>query len=140
MEDKLDLRLDGLYIIVLEDHDLVRRSMTQVLINLGFKVSSFASGIEFIQWLGRVDSQLVHEIALVVTDVVMPNMSGPEVWTEVQTVVWSLLVVAQEGLVLSRMAPGQGGMCPPRQQALHRSLPAWVPPPHHHCQEPPSHT
>jgi signal transduction histidine kinase len=71
------------HIVLLEDHDLVRRSMTQVLINLGFKVSSFASGIEFIQWLEERTPQEIHEIALVVTDVVMPNMSGPKIWTEV---------------------------------------------------------
>jgi signal transduction histidine kinase/CheY-like chemotaxis protein len=74
----------GQHLILLEDHNLVRHSMTQILINLGFKITAFASGIEFIQWIGAAEQQEIDGISLVVTDVVMPNLSGPAVWLKLK--------------------------------------------------------
>lgn len=64
-------------IVVIEDHDIVRRTLTHTLKGLGFIVTDFASGVEFIQWF----EQNHHLVDLVLSDVVMPDMSGPEVWS-----------------------------------------------------------
>ena len=69
------------HIILLEDHSLVRRSLTQTLKTLGFKVTAFSSGPEFLQWFTQ---QTDLSIVLVLSDVVMPEMSGPEVWMKVR--------------------------------------------------------
>ena len=74
----------GQHLILLEDHNLVRHSMTQILVNLGFKITAFASGIEFIQWIGAAEQQEIEGISLIITDVVMPNLSGPEVWMKLK--------------------------------------------------------
>ena len=87
LEDKLDLRLDGLYIIVLEDHDLVRKSLLSSLQSYGAKCLDFNSGTEFLKWFKTQSNEDLKHYHAVLSDVVMPGMSGPEVWVRVRDIV-----------------------------------------------------
>lgn len=64
-------------IILVEDNEIVRKSLHNSLERVGFHVNSFSGGSEFVQWLERADAKKVD---LILSDVVMPNMSGPELW------------------------------------------------------------
>jgi two-component system, cell cycle sensor histidine kinase and response regulator CckA len=59
--------------LVVEDHDLVRRTTTQLMEGLGFEVVPVSQGLEA---LGLLDAGL--RVDLVVTDNVMPQMDGLE--------------------------------------------------------------
>ncbi len=61
-------------ILVVEDDPSVRELMTTGLSMLGYKIHAACNGNDALEILGRHDS----EIGLMVTDVVMPGMSGGE--------------------------------------------------------------
>jgi two-component system cell cycle sensor histidine kinase/response regulator CckA len=61
-------------ILVAEDEDAVRRLTTTALARAGYRVIQAASGPEAL----TAHAQSVHRVALLVTDVVMPKMSGLE--------------------------------------------------------------
>jgi len=61
-------------ILVVEDDPSVRELMTTGLSMLGYKIHSACNGSDALEILGQHDS----EIGLMVTDVVMPGMSGGE--------------------------------------------------------------
>ncbi len=64
-------------VALIEDHEQVRRALTLSLEKLGVKVYPFDGGEAFARWFESPERPRVH---LVVSDVVMPNESGPEVW------------------------------------------------------------
>jgi PAS domain S-box-containing protein len=61
-------------VLLVEDEEIVRRSLHQVLAEAGFHVLQAATGAEGLQ----VSNQYSGDIDLVVTDVVMPGMNGRE--------------------------------------------------------------
>jgi two-component system cell cycle sensor histidine kinase/response regulator CckA len=61
-------------ILLVEDEDLVRSVTSRVLINQGYVVLQASSGQGAIQLLQQFDRKL----GLILADVVMPDMSGPE--------------------------------------------------------------
>lgn len=65
-------------ILLVEDDDMVRRVAVRVLRNKGFSVISAASGIEAIE----VATRHVGPIDLLLTDLVMPKMSGDKLAKE----------------------------------------------------------
>ena len=67
----------ALCVALIEDHEQVRRALTLSLEKLGVTVHPFSGGAEFSEWFESPDRPRVH---VVVSDVVMPNESGPEVW------------------------------------------------------------
>lgn len=67
-------------VVLIEDNDQVRNTLALALDRYGFDVSKFASAAEFLQWLEKHNLP----IDMVVSDVVMPNMSGPELWSNLQ--------------------------------------------------------
>ena len=66
--------------MLVEDNEQVRTTLANTLERFGFRVSSFASAIEFLQWLEQNDKTM----DIVLSDVVMPNMSGPALWQQYQ--------------------------------------------------------
>jgi len=65
----------GRTILILEDDDAVRLPAAEFLIMQGFKVLQASTGEEALNVVQRSRSQL----ELLITDVVMPKMSGPEI-------------------------------------------------------------
>ena len=61
-------------ILVVEDQEDVRRLTCEILAGFGYKVIEAGSGDEALELCGQTDAV----ISLVLTDVVMPGMSGPE--------------------------------------------------------------
>jgi CheY-like chemotaxis protein len=68
----------GAYILVVEDDPRVSRSTVGALEELGYRPHAVASGSDALDMLGRNP-----EVALVVTDVMMPEMTGTELAAEV---------------------------------------------------------
>jgi PAS domain S-box-containing protein len=71
----------GETILVVEDEEMVRELAVQVLESLGYKVIAASDGSEAVQVL-RADT--AHEINLVATDLMMPRMSGRELFAWMQ--------------------------------------------------------
>lgn len=69
----------GLTVLVAEDNADIRRLLVRVLSRDGFRVLSAASGEEALQFLGSH-----RQVDLLLTDVVMPGMSGRELAAKVQ--------------------------------------------------------
>ncbi len=67
-------------VLVVEDNEMVRELTCEVLFSLGYSVVSAAEPREGM----RVASQTEEEIALLVTDVVMPYMDGRKLYQELQ--------------------------------------------------------
>jgi two-component system cell cycle sensor histidine kinase/response regulator CckA len=61
-------------VLLVEDEDLVRQLTREILLRNGYRVLEAADGVEAL----RVVTQYQGEIDLMVTDVVMPRMSGNE--------------------------------------------------------------
>jgi two-component system, cell cycle sensor histidine kinase and response regulator CckA len=61
-------------ILLVEDEDAVRGVARKALLRAGFEVLAVANGVDAL----RVVAERGHELDLVVSDVVMPHMSGPE--------------------------------------------------------------
>lgn len=64
------------YIILIEDNLQVQMTLSKGLERHGFELTSFNSAPEFLQWRERSH----QSIDLIISDVVMPVMSGPELW------------------------------------------------------------
>jgi two-component system cell cycle sensor histidine kinase/response regulator CckA len=69
-------------VLLVDDEDLVRRTVASALERDGFAVLQASSGVEAI----RIFSERASEVALVVLDMSMPGMAGPEVLRELR--VW----------------------------------------------------
>ncbi len=67
----------GETILLIDDHPQVRRSTARVLTSLGYRVLEASNGAE------GVATALCEHVDLVVTDVVMPVMGGPEAVAEI---------------------------------------------------------
>jgi CheY-like chemotaxis protein len=63
-----------LHLLLLDDDPLVLRTAERLLQRAGYRVTTAGSGDEAVALLDDVGL----DIALIVTDVVMPGMSGPE--------------------------------------------------------------
>jgi two-component system cell cycle sensor histidine kinase/response regulator CckA len=79
-------------VLLVEDEDQVRTILTQILENQGYHVLSVSHGEEAL-----AISQQPGDIALVITDVVMPQMSGRELAERVVEARPSLRVLFMSG-------------------------------------------
>jgi PAS domain S-box-containing protein len=70
-------------LLIVEDSAMLRQSAAEYLSSLGYNVTSAASGPEALQALRKTP----NPIALIVADVIMPQMSGPE-FARAMTSVW----------------------------------------------------
>lgn len=64
----------GAFVLLVEDNPMVRRSIEATLRTAGFQVTSVDSGQRCIEEVGRLE----HPLDLLISDVVMPEMSGEE--------------------------------------------------------------
>jgi CheY-like chemotaxis protein len=95
-------------ILLVEDETSVRRIAERVLSTVGYRVITAATGAEALEQCARHDGQ----IHLLLTDVVMPGMSGPELARQAAALRPMMRIVFMSGYsdeaVLSqgRLAPG----------------------------------
>jgi signal transduction histidine kinase len=74
IQEVLDFRAGGETILLVEDDPLVRRMATEVLLSKGYRVLAASSGADALHIAKKHNGQL----DLLLTDVVMPSMTGPE--------------------------------------------------------------
>jgi len=80
-------------ILLVEDEELVRRAVTQILDRAGYRTITAANGLEAIGVL-REQERPVH---LVLLDVVMPELGGPETWERMRGMREGLRVLFMSG-------------------------------------------
>jgi two-component system cell cycle sensor histidine kinase/response regulator CckA len=80
-------------ILLVEDNAMVRRSIETTLRALGYGVAAVASGDECIEAMHKAG----HPIDLLITDVIMPNMSGKELIDRVRAITPDVPVVFMSG-------------------------------------------
>lgn len=68
-------------VLLVEDTDIVRRVAMRALEKGGFYVLEAKNGVEAV----RYAATHAHPIAMVLTDIVMPEKNGPEVVQEIRT-------------------------------------------------------
>jgi two-component system cell cycle sensor histidine kinase/response regulator CckA len=92
-------------ILLAEDDERVRKVVVQILERAGYRTIAAADGVEAIRLL-REGNEQVH---LVLLDVVMPELGGPETWEQMRTLRRGLRVVFTSGYAddryLSRLPP-----------------------------------
>lgn len=96
-------------ILVLEDETALRRLIRQVLTDRGYTVFDTGDPVEAI----RICERHEDEISLLVTDVIMPKMSGPKVVeriTEVRPTMKILYTSGYTGKALKQYGVGQNGI------------------------------
>ena len=67
-------------VVLVEDDDGLRRVADRILTRLGYHVTAFADGERALEYLLRGD---VGEVDLLCTDLVLPGMSGRDLWERV---------------------------------------------------------
>lgn len=80
-------------ILVAEDHELVRESLSRMLSDLGYSVLSARSGEQALA-ICRDETQ---RLDVLLVDVVMPDMSGPEVATKAREIAPHLRYIFMSG-------------------------------------------
>jgi PAS domain S-box-containing protein len=93
-------------VLLAEDEERVRRVMVQILERAGYRVIAAASGREAVRML-REQTEPVH---LVILDVVMPELGGPETWEQIKSLRPDVRVLFTSGHAderhLKRLPPG----------------------------------
>ena len=79
--------------MIAEDEELVRKPVIQFLQRAGYRTLAAANGREAIELL----SADVDAVDLVVLDVVMPELGGPETWERMRTLRADLRVIFVTG-------------------------------------------
>jgi two-component system cell cycle sensor histidine kinase/response regulator CckA len=93
-------------ILVVEDEDMIRRLVVKLLSSRGYEVLSAASGQEGLDVLQRTDTK----VELLLVDVVMPGMRGPEFVRRAQAIDPGLRALFTTGFELdSAEAASRGG-------------------------------
>jgi len=80
-------------ILLVEDNELVRGMAREALVRAGYEVLVAPNGFEAL----RVASEHIHEIAAVVSDMVMPIMGGPELATRLREMRADLKIIFTSG-------------------------------------------
>jgi len=100
-----DLSAHGITVLVVEDDDRVRRLTQRLLDTAGYEVLSAASGPEALELMrshaGRID--------LLLTDVVMPGMQGPELARESLQLRPDLATLFMSGFTEEALAANHAG-------------------------------
>ena len=80
-------------VLIAEDAELVRKPVVQYLESAGYKMLAAANGREAIELL----REHIDVVDLVVLDVVMPELGGPETWEHMRTLRPDLQVIFMSG-------------------------------------------
>lgn len=78
-------------ILLVEDEDLLREGVQEMLEAHDYKVIGAADGVEALEWLDQVT------VALIITDLVMPNMNGVDFVERVRTRYPELPIIVASG-------------------------------------------
>jgi CheY-like chemotaxis protein len=93
-------------ILLAEDDERVRRAVVQILERAGYHAIAAADGREAIRLL----RELKESVQLVLLDVVMPELDGPETWEQLRNLRRGLRVLFISGYAedrcLARLPPG----------------------------------
>lgn len=109
-------------ILLAEDEERVRKVVVQILERAGYRTLAAADGLEAIRLL-RERNEPVH---LVLLDVVMPRLGGPETWEQMRSLRRGLRVLFTSGYAdaphLARLPPGAEVVGKPfrTEELLHR--------------------
>ncbi len=80
-------------ILIAEDEELVRRPVVRVLEGAGYRTLAASNGLEAIRLLREHE----HAVALVILDVVMPELGGPDAWERLRAIRPDLRVIFTSG-------------------------------------------
>jgi PAS domain S-box-containing protein len=101
-------------ILLVEDEEGVREVTAEILSDLGYKVLTFASGAQAVKAAARYQGA----IGVLLTDVVMPDMSGQQLWNELRAGRPETRVLFMSGY--ADEAIGQRGLLPPETSFLQK--------------------
>lgn len=87
----------GELILVVDDEEAIRRVAQRTLERFGYTVITAANGVEALE----VYEQRGREIAVVFTDMAMPEMDGPELIAELRAINPSVRIIGSSGLTSS---------------------------------------
>lgn len=112
-DEKTRLRTgSGQTILLVEDNDTTRNAIAEILDSLNYKVLATDNGVSAIQRFAAHSG----EIALVVTDMIMPKMSGSELYAQLKAIDRNVKVVIITGYPLEENG----------QKLLSQGIVAWV--------------
>jgi CheY-like chemotaxis protein len=80
-------------VLIVEDEEIIRENAAQILVRCGFKILLAANGEIGVDLLKKYH----EEISLVLLDMVMPRMSGSEVYREIQSIAPTTPVLLSSG-------------------------------------------
>ncbi len=80
-------------ILIAEDEELVRRPVVRILEGAGYRTLPASNGLEAI----RVLREHADAVALVILDVVMPELGGPDAWERLRAIRPDLRVIFTSG-------------------------------------------
>lgn len=87
----------GELILVVDDEDAIRRVAQRTLERFGYRVVTARNGVEAL----ALYEQCGDDIALVFTDMAMPEMDGPELIAELRAINPSVRIIGSSGLTSS---------------------------------------
>jgi CheY-like chemotaxis protein len=88
-------------ILVVEDEDAIRQVAERVLVRHGYRVMTASNGIEAVEIVRRCE----ENIDLLVTDVVMPKMAGPEAAAAIRALQPGIHVLYMSGYAQPVLSP-----------------------------------
>lgn len=80
--DEVPLTMGQGEILVIDDEEMVRSLMTDTLQSLGYKSTTFGEGKQALEYYKKEQKKIV----LILLDIVMPTMSGDEVFAELRKI------------------------------------------------------
>jgi PAS domain S-box-containing protein len=103
-EDARDLVGNGETVLVVEDEDGIRDVARRILERRGYEVLTAPGGTEALELLGAHDAP----IDLLITDVIMPRMMGPELAAEIAALRPSTRIIYMSGYAQPLVGSAQG--------------------------------
>ena len=93
--DEPVLKKDRYHIMIVDDEEMVRDVISEVLTDLSYHVVSFSNGAEALEYYKKN----INEIDVVISDMRMPNMSGMQLYKKLISLNPKLLFIILSGFV-----------------------------------------